>query len=429
MKILSAIDAVSKIKSGQNLFIHSAAMTPTVLLNALSEYRREKELKLIHIHTEGEVNYVEDESKFETHSCFVGANIRKAINSDDRLNYIPIFLSEIHEIIREGALKVDVALLRVSPPDSRGYCSLGTSIDVSLVAAKVAKMVIVELNDHVPRTHGDGFIHVSRIDYAVKTTEPIHERGVTVISEEEKEIGKCVAELIEDGSTLQVGIGGVPDAVLAQLGNHKELGIHTEMFSDGLLPLIESGVITGEHKKVLPGKITTCFAVGTRKLYDYVNDNPAMAFKESSFTNDTAIIRKNPKVVAINSAIELDLTGQVCADSIGTYQYSGVGGQMDFIRGASLSDGGKPIIALTSQTKKGESKIMPTLKPGASVTTTRAHVHWVVTEYGAVNLFGKDLVTRAKLLTSIAHPKHREMLTEAYKERYHTSCNTSYTPV
>ncbi len=420
MKIVSATEAVSHIASGQNVFVHSAAMTPTVLMNALSEFCYEKELKLLSIHTEGEVNYHKEGGKFETHSCFVGANIRKEINADSKLNYVPIFLSEINEIIKEGDLKIDVALLRVSPPDARGYCSLGCSIDVSLVAAKVAKMIIVEFNDNVPRTHGDSFIHMSRIDYAVETSEPIHEGRIPVISEEEKKIGGYIAELIEDGSTLQMGIGGVPDAVLAQLGNHKELGIHTEMFSDGLLPLIDKGVITGEHKRVLPGKITTCFAVGTQKLYDYINDNPVMAFKESSFTNDTAIIRKNPKVVAINSAIELDITGQVCADSIGTYQYSGVGGQMDFIRGASLSPGGKPIIALTSQTKKGVSKIMPTLKTGASVTTTRAHVHWVVTEYGAVNLFGKDLVSRAKLLTSIAHPDHRDMLTKAYIDRYHT---------
>ena len=420
MKILSASEAVSKIESGQNVFVHSAAMTPTVLMNALSEQCFDKELKLLSIHTEGEVNYHKDGGKFETHSCFVGANIRKEINSSSKLNYVPIFLSEIHQIIRAGDLKIDVALLRVSPPDARGYCSLGCSIDVSLAASKVAKLIIVEFNENVPRTHGDSFIHVSRIDYAVNTTDPMHEGRVPVISVEEQKIGSYIAELIEDGSTLQMGIGGVPDAVLAQLGNHKELGIHTEMFSDGLLPLIDKGVITGEHKKVLKGKITTCFAVGTQKLYDYVNDNPVMEFKESSFTNDTAIIRKNPKVVAINSAIELDLTGQVCADSIGTYQYSGVGGQMDFIRGASLSPGGKPIIALSSQTKRGDSKIMPILKPGASVTTTRAHVHWVVTEYGAVNLFGKDLASRAKLLTSIAHPRHREMLTKAYMERYHT---------
>ena len=419
MKVVSAKEAIAKIESGNKVFVHSAAMTPSILLNELGKECRSKELKLIHIHTEGDLNYLGPECKFETHSCFVGSNIRKEVNSNSLVNYIPIFLSEIHQIIRAGSLKVDVALLRVSPPDAQGYCSLGTSVDVSLVATKVAKCVIVEFNEHVPRTHGDGFIHVNNIDYAVETTEQMHEGRSIIISKEEEQIGKYIAGLIEDGSTLQMGIGGVPDAVLAQLGNHKELGIHTEMFSDGLIPLIEKGVVTGEHKRVLPGKVTTCFAVGSKKLYDFVNDNPVMSFKESSFTNDTAIIRKNPKVVAINSAIELDITGQVCADSIGTYQYSGVGGQMDFIRGASLSPGGKPIIALTSQTKRGESKIMPLLKPGASVTTTRAHVHWVVTEYGAVNLFGMDLVERARLLTSIAHPDHREMLTKAASERYH----------
>lgn len=419
MKKVTASEAVSKIESGENVFVHSAAMTPSVLLRALGEECTDKELKLVHIHTEGELNYLNPECKFETHSCFIGANIRQEANKNSKVSYIPIFLSEIHNIIRYGELKTDVALLRVSPPDDQGYCSLGVSIDVSLVAAKVAKKVIVEFNENVPRTHGDGFIHISNIDYAVQSDETLHEGRHIELSEEEVKIGKYIAELIEDGSTLQMGIGGVPDAVLAQLGNHKALGIHTEMFSDGIIPLVQKGVITGEHKRVLPGKITTCFAVGSHALYDFVNDNPVLSFKESSFTNDTAIIRKNPKVVAINSAVELDLTGQVCADSIGTYQFSGVGGQMDFIRGAALSEKGKPIIALPSTTKKGESKIMPMLKPGASVTTTRAHVHWVVTEYGAVNLFGRDLVERARLLISIAHPMHRQMLERAAMERYH----------
>lgn len=418
MELLSAENAVKKISHGSNVFVHSAAMTPSLLIQALSEHCRDHQLKLLHIHTEGSAEYAFNNDSFNTYSCFVGGNVRKAINDNYRANYIPIFLSDVYKVATYGDLSVDVALLRVSPPDAQGFCSLGVSVDASLAAAKQAKTIIVEFNPNVPRTHGDGFIHVSKIDYAVETSEPIHEGKVVSLSDEEIKIGKHIAELIEDGSTLQMGIGGVPDAVLAQLAGHKSLGIHTEMFSDGLLPLIEKGVITGEHKRVLPGKVTTCFAIGTKKLYDFVNDNPMMAFKESSFTNDTAIIRKNPKVVAINSAIELDMTGQVCADSIGTYQYSGVGGQMDFIRGAALSPGGKPIIAFTSQTKKGLSKIMPFLKEGASVTTTRAHVHWVVTEYGAVNLFGKDLVNRAKLLTSIAHPDHREMLTKAYSERY-----------
>ncbi len=418
MEIVKAQTAVENIPQGSNVFVHSAAMTPSVLVKALSASCADKQLKLLHIHTEGEAPYAFAENQFEAHCCFVGANVRKAVNQNDHVNYIPIFLSEIYQVIEGGDLQTDVALLRVSPPDKQGYCSLGVSVDVALAATKVAKMIIVEFNENVPRTHGDGFIHVSKIDYAVETSEPIHQGHVPNLSPEEEKIGKHIAELIEDGSTLQMGIGGVPDAVLAQLGNHKELGIHTEMFSDGLLPLIEKGVITGEHKRVLPGKITTCFAIGTQKLYDFVSVNPVFAFKESSFTNDTAIIRKNPKVVAINSAIEVDITGQVCADSIGTYQYSGVGGQMDFIRGAALSNGGKPIIAFSSQTKRGESKIAPLLKQGASVTTTRAHVHWVVTEYGAVDLFGKDLVSRAKLLTSIAHPNHREMLEQAYSERY-----------
>ena len=419
MKLTSAAEAISHIGFGENVFVHSAAMTPSVLVNALSENCPVDQLNIIHIHTEGAADYIADESgRFTTYSCFVGANVRKSINANGRANYIPVFLSEIYQVLTSGEKKVDVALLRVSPPDAHGFCSLGVSVDVSLAAIRSAKKIIVEMNPNVPRVHGDGFIHVSQIDFGVETNEPMHVVSPKVLSEAEK-IGRHIAELIEDGSTLQMGIGGVPDAVLAQLGNHKDLGIHTEMFSDGILPLVEKGVITGKYKKVLPGKLASCFAVGSEKLYRFLDDNPTVEFKEASFTNDTALIRKNPKVIAINSALEIDLTGQVCADSIGNFQYSGVGGQMDFIRGASLSQGGKPIIALGSVTRKGDSKIVPYLKQGASVTTTRAHVHWVVTEFGAVNLFGKDLVERAKLLASIAHPDQREMLAKAIYERYH----------
>jgi len=420
MKITTAEEALSVIKSGNNVFVHSAAMTPGALLKSFTKNCSVKDISLIHIHTEGDADYITDASSpYTLYSCFVGANVRKAINENERANYIPVFLSEIYQVLQSGSHKVDVAMLKVSPPDVHGYCSLGTSVDVSVAAIEAAKHVIVEINPNVPRVHGDGFIHVNQIDFGVESNEPMFTVPSRILSDEEKQIGKHVAALIEDGSTLQMGIGGIPDAVLAQLGNHKDLGVHTEMFSDGLLPLVEKGVITGKYKKVLPGKIVSCFSIGSKKLYDFIDNNPAMEFKEASFTNDTAIIRKNPKVIAINSAIEIDLTGQVCADTIGTYQYSGVGGQMDFIRGASLSQGGKPIIALSSCTRKGESKIAPLLKSGAGVTTTRAHVHWVVTEFGAVNLFGKDLVERAKLLTSIAHPNHREMLIRAASERYH----------
>ncbi|NQZ75691.1 MAG: acetyl-CoA hydrolase/transferase family protein [Ekhidna sp.] len=416
MNITTIEDALSLINDGDNVFIHSAAMTPSTLVDGLKNLDV-KNVNLIHIHTESGAEYL-NEDKFTTYSCFVGGNIRKLINSSNKANYIPVFLSEIYQLLEQGERKVDVALLKVSPPDQHGYCSLGVSVDVSLAAIRAAKHIIVEINEQVPRVHGDGFIHISQIDKAIESTTEMYSPAPRTLSEEEMQIGKYIAELIDDGSTLQMGIGGIPDAVLSQLGNHKDLGIHTEMFSDGILPLVENGVITGRHKKVLPGKLASCFALGSRKLYDFLDDNPIVEFKEASFTNDTALIRKNPKVVAINSAIEVDLTGQVCADSIGTYQYSGVGGQMDFIRGAALSPGGKPIIAMTSSTKKGLSKINPLLKSGASVTTTRAHVRWVVTEYGAVNLFGKDLLERARLLISIAHPDHREDLEKAMKERY-----------
>lgn len=420
MKITTAKEAVESIGDNSKVFIHSAAMTPTVLVNALTQHCKSENVSLIHIHTEGTAGYVSDApNNFKTYSCFVGGNVRKQVNSNRRANYIPVFLSEVGKVLLEGDKKVDTALLRVSPPDVHGYCSLGVSLDVTMAAIRSGARIIAEYNPHVPRVHGDGWIHVSEIDMAVKTNELMFSPAPKTLTEQEIKIGAHIAALIEDGSTLQMGIGGVPDAVLAQLVNHKDLGIHTEMFSDGILPLVENGVINGKYKKVLPGKITSCFAIGSQRLYDFVDNNPKVAFKEASFTNDTAIIRKNPKVIAINSAIEIDLTGQVCADSIGPYQYSGVGGQMDFVRGAALSAGGKPIIALSSTTRKGESKIAPFLKQGASVTTTRAHVHWVVTEFGAVNLFGKDLVERANLLKSIAHPSHQEMIEKAIRDRFH----------
>lgn len=279
------------------------------------------------------------------------------------------------------------------------------------------KKVIAQVNPQVPRTHGDGIIHISQIDAAVQIDHPIHIHNLSEPTEVEKKIGWHVAGLIEDGATLQMGIGGIPNVVLSNLTNHKRLGIHTEMFSDGVLPLIEKGVITGEEKQVKTGKLVTCFAVGSSKLYDFIDDNPLVHFKEAAYTNDTAIIRKNPKVTAINSAIEIDLTGQVCADTIGKMQFSGVGGQMDFIRGAALSDGGKPIIAMPALTNKGVSKIVPYLKEGAGVTTTRAHVHYVATEYGVVDLFGKNLKQRAEALISIAHPDFREQLSRQAYER------------
>ena len=346
--------------------------------------------------------------------------MRGAVNTING-DYIPVFLSEVHLLFKRQILPLDVAFIQVSPPDKHGFCSLGTSVDVTIAAIESAKLVIAQVNAHVPRTHGDGIIHVSQIDYAIEVDAPIHASAIGVPSSVEETIGKYVASLVEDGATLQMGIGNIPNAALSNLLSHKRLGIHTEMFSDGILPLIEKGIITGEDKVVKQGKIVTCFAMGSQKLYDFIDDNPMVHFKAASYTNDTQIIRKNPKVTAINSAIEIDLTGQVCADTIGAYQYSGVGGQMDFIRGASLSEGGKAIIAMPSITSKGLSKIVSFLKEGAGVTTTRAHVHHVVTEHGIVDLFGKNLKQRAKALIDISHPDVRQTLEEAAFKRFSTA--------
>jgi acyl-CoA hydrolase len=418
--IISAEEAVQHIHSNQRVFLHSAAMTPKVLIDALCARSSElKAVELIHIHTEGEAPYVDPQHQgaFHHNACFVGANVRSAVR-DGNADYIPIFLSEMPLLFRRGMLSIDVALITVSPPDKHGYCSLGPSVDITMGALESARLVIAEINPQVPRSHGDGFIHFGEIDYAVEVDRPLHIHNPAPFSVEEEKIGRYIAEMVEDGATLQMGVGAIPDAVLSQLSNHQRLGVHTEMFSDGLIDLVTSGVVTGEEKRVLPNVVTACFAMGTQRLYDFIDDNPMVMMKDAAFTNDTAIIRKNPKVTAINSALEIDLTGQVCADSIGSLQYSGVGGQMDFIRGASLSPGGKPIIAMPSVTKKGVSKIVPFLRPGASVTTTRAHVHYIVTEYGVAQLFGQNLRQRAKSLIEIAHPDHRESLEKAAFDRF-----------
>jgi len=412
LNIVTASEAVSHVRSGNRVYIQGAAMTPNVLIDALCErYQEIENVEIFQIHTEGKALYsiAPYNESFRINTCFVSGNVRQAVNSGNG-DYIPIFLSEIHLLIRKNILPIDVAFIQVSPPDKHGYCSLGVSVDITLPAVQTAKKVIAQINPQVPRTHGDGIIHISRIYTAIELDEPIFAPQIAEPSEIEQRIGRHVAGLIEDGATLQMGIGGIPNVVLANLMNHKRLGIHTEMLSDGVLPLIEKGVITGEEKEIKTGKLVTCFALGSQKLYNFVDDNPTVHFKEAGYTNDSAIIRQNPKVTAINSAIEIDLTGQVCADTIGKYQYSGVGGQMDFIRGASLSEGGKAIFAMPSITNKGFSKIVPYLKEGAGVTTTRAHVHYIATEYGIVNLYGQNLKQRAKALISIAHPDHREQL-------------------
>lgn len=420
MKIVSPSEAAAIVRSGNRVFLHGAAMTPNILVDALCDrYEELSDVQIISIHTEGDAKYARApyNDAFTINSCFVGGNVRNAVNHI-KGDYIPIFLSEIHQLFRRNILPIDVAFIQTSPPDLHGYCSLGVSVDVALPAVETAKIIVAQFNPQVPRTHGDGVIHISKIQCAIEVDHPIHCFDEQPLTAEDKLIGHHVASLIEDGATLQMGIGNIPNAVLSNLTNHRRLGIHTEMFSDGILPLVEKGVITGEEKEVKRGRILSCFAVGSQKLYDFIHDNAGVHFKEAAFTNDTAVIRKNPKVTAINSAIEIDITGQVCADSIGFTQYSGVGGQMDFIRGASLSPGGKAIIAMPSITAKGVSKITSFLKPGASVTTTRAHVHYVATEYGVVDLFGKNLLQRAEALISIAHPDHRERLTEEAFKRF-----------
>jgi acyl-CoA hydrolase len=412
-KWTTAEEAVEIIQSQQRVAVHGSASTPLALTKALG--KRAKDLRcveIISLSMLGEMELLSESypDSFFINSLFVSKNTRKAVNAHHG-DYIPVFLSEIHQLFKNNYLPIDVALIQVSPPDKYGYCSLGLSVDIVKAAVKAAKIVIAQINPLFPRTMGDGFIHLTDIDYAVEVEHILPEVNYAEkITNTDIQIANHCAALIENGSTLQMGIGTIPDAVLKALSHHRELGIHTEMFMDGVIDLIEKGVVTNQHKKKHRQKVITSFAIGTRKLYDFVNDNPMFAFLESEYVNNPNVIAKNPKVVAINSAIEIDYTGQICADSIGTYTYSGVGGQMDFIRGASLSEGGKPIIALCSTTKDGQSKIVPFLKQGAGVVTTRAHVHYVVTEFGVANLFGKNLQQRAFALIDIAHPNHREWL-------------------
>lgn len=420
MKIVSPSEAVSHIRSNDNVFIHSVSAAPKALINAMCE--RSKSLQAVNIyqiHTEGDAPYsaIGMEKSFHIHAMFVGKNLRNAVN-EQRASYIPVFLSEMPLLFRRKIIPLNVALISVSKPDARGYCTLGPSVDTTKAAIEMADLVIAQINSFMPRVQGDGFLHESEIDFAVACDEPLPEVSVSPLSELDQRIGNHVASMIEDGSTLQMGIGNIPNAVLAALNSHRNLGVHTEMFSDGLLPLIESGVVNNSEKHSHRGRSVATFVMGTKKVYDFLDNNPSISLLDCQYVNNTSVIKKNPKTVAINSAIEIDLTGQVCADSIGNKIYSGVGGQMDFMRGASLSDGGKPIIAMPSVTSKGESRIVFALKSGAGVVTTRAHVHYVATEYGVVNLYGKDLSARAKMLISIAHPDHRESLDRSAHELF-----------
>ncbi len=420
MQIVSPDQAVSVVRSGERVFIHSVAAAPQRLIAALVDRAPAlRAVELVHLHTEGPAPYAAPELResFHANVVFVGANVRSAVQSGEA-DYIPVFLSEVPALFRRGILPLDHAFVQLSPPDRHGFCTLGTSVDASRAAVETAATVTAELNPRMPRTHGDALVHVDEIDYAVEVDYPLPEHPAAPPTDLELAIGRHVAGLVEDGATLQMGIGSIPDAVLAALGGHRDLGIHTEMFSDGLSDLVERGVVTGRFKRSHPGKIVASFLLGTRRLYDFVDDNPQVAMLDVAYVNDTSVIRRNPKATAINSALEIDLTGQVAADSIGTRQYSGVGGQMDFIRGAALSPGGKPVIALPSVTSRGASRLVPMLQPGAGVVTTRAHVHWVVTEHGIAELYGKNLRQRARALIAIADPRYREALERAARERF-----------
>jgi acyl-CoA hydrolase len=417
-RVVSAEEAVKVIKSNDNIYIQAAAAAPQALIKAMSARHEElRNVQICQLHTEGEAPYANPDFKdsFHVNSFFIGKNVRHTLKAGNG-SYTPIFLSEVPRLFKENIINLDVVLIHVSVPDRHGYCSLGVSVEASLAAIDNAKTVIAQVNTEMPRTHGAGIIHVSEIDYFVESNEALPSHEMAQPTAIESKIGDYVASLIEDRSTLQMGIGSIPNAVLTRLTNHKDLGLHTEMFSDGVIDLILNNVINGNYKKINRGRALSTFLMGSKRLYDYVDDNPFVEMRASNYTNNTAYIKQNPRMVAINSAIEVDVTGQVCADSIGSNMYSGVGGQMDFIRGASLSEGGKAIIALPSETRHGFSRIVPTLKPGAGVVTTRAHVHYVVTEYGIANLFGKTIKQRVNALVNIAHPDHREAVEKAYFE-------------
>lgn len=413
--------ALSVVQSNQRVFIHGSAHTPTYLLKYLAaEANRLRNVEIVSISVYGDLYIDKPEFKesFSLNSLFVSASLRKAV-SEGYADYIPVFLSEIPILFDKSILPIDVAIVHVSVPDKHGYCSLGVSVDIARSAINNARCIIAQVNPNVPRTHGDGMIHENRFTHMVYCEDELHTANFTEkCGPETAVIGELVAGLVEDRSTIQMGIGAIPDAVLKCLHNHKDLGVHTEMCSDGIIELVEKDIINNKYKKIHPNKTVSSFALGSKQLYEFINDNPAFAFLVINYVNDPHVIRRNNKMIAINSAIEIDITGQVCSDSIGTYQFSGVGGQMDFMRGAALSDGGKPIIAIPSRTAKGVPRIVPVLKPGAGVVTTRAHVQYVVTEYGVAYLYGKNLKQRAKALINIAHPDDREALDKACFERF-----------
>ncbi len=417
----TAEEAVEGIRSGDRVYVQGGCAVPVPIIEAL--VRRAPELRdvsIVHLHTEGPAPYVAPEmaNHFRHNALFIGGNTRKAVN-EGRADFTPVFLSDVPGLFTSGALPIDVALIQVSPPDAHGYCSLGISVDCAKPAADAAGTVIAEVNRQMPRTHGDSYIHIGDIDLLVETDRPLIEVAPARMTPELDQIGEYVATLVENRSTLQLGIGAVPDAVLRALRDHRDLGIHTEMFSDGLVDLIEQGAVTNEAKSLHQGKTVTAFVMGTRRVYDFVDDNPSVEFYPASYTNDPMVIGQNDRMVAVNSAIQVDLSGQVCADSIGHSFYSGIGGQVDFIRGASRSRGGRPIIALPSTARDGMvSRIVAELAPGAGVVTTRGDVHYVVTEYGIAQLHGKNIRERAEALVSIAHPAFRNDLLKAARAHH-----------
>ena len=414
-------EAVACVQSGMRIFIHGAAATPTTLVDALTRRTDLENVTIYHLHTAGPAPFAEpgQEGRFLSVSLFTGQPLRAAIDAG-RADFMPVFLSDIPSLFESGLIPLDVAFLQLSPPDRHGYCTLGTSVDAALAASRSARMVVGEINEQMPRTLGNTLVPFSALTRFIHTNHPLHAHPPAEPNAVEDQIGAHVAALVPDGATLQMGIGAIPDAVLRRLTDKEDLGIHTEMFSDGVMALIKSGVVSNRLKHVHKGRTVTSFVNGSHALFDFVNDNPFIEFHPCDRTNDTALIRKNDRVVAINSALEVDLTGQVCADSIGYRIYSGIGGQMDFIRGAALSREGVPVIALPATAKNGTlSRIVPSLKPGAGVVTTRGHVHWIATEYGAVNLFGRSLRERAELLISIAHPDMRGELSRQFRELRH----------
>lgn len=418
MQAVEADRAVARLRSGMNVFVHGAAATPTPLLEAMVRRADLHDVRLYHMHLDGPIPFADPQysPRFRSISLFTGAALRTPI-AEGRADFMPVFLSDIPGLFLNGQIRLDAALVQVSPPDAHGLCSLGTSVDSALSAIQTAPLILAEINERMPRTHGHGSFPLSKVAAFTATRRELPAHAPQPETEVEARIGELIADLVEDQSCLQLGIGGIPDAVLSRLQNKRDLGIHTEMFSDGVVALAEAGVITNRFKPIHPGRIVTSFAVGSRRLYDYIDDNPLVEFHPCDRTNDTSLIRKIDKMTAINSAIQIDLTGQVCADSIGHRIYSGIGGQMDFIRGAAVSRGGKPIIALPSTAARGTvSRIVAELNPGAGVVTTRGHVHWVVTEYGAVNLHGKTLTERGEALVSIAHPDFRGELRDKLRD-------------